>query len=169
MGWTTLHLLNRLHQLEKTNETDLWVAPERPIREAAVTQVKSGWSSDGSIADWKPEPPQSSWSSRLRASMVKYQDIISFCKTGVLILCVKQDVSQREDSPDHASGGWITSGMGVGVATGVAAVMGVAVGVGMGMGLAVGVSVGPHKRRALELVHRFRESCPGQSPGFCRA
>lgn len=58
MGWGTLHLLNHLHQLEKTNETDLWVAPERPIREAAVTQVESGWSSDGSIADWKPEPPK---------------------------------------------------------------------------------------------------------------
>lgn len=167
MGRTTLHLLNRLHQLEKTNETDLWVAPERPVREAAVTQVESGWSSGGSIADWKPEPPQSSWSSRLRASMVKYQDIISFCKTGVLILCVKQDVSQREDSPDHASGGWITSG----VAMGVAAVMGLAVGVSVavGVGVSVAVAVGPHKRRALELVHRFRESCPGQIPGFCRA
>lgn len=103
--------------------------------------------------------------------MVKYLNVISFCKTGVLILCVKQDVSQREDSPDHASGGWITSG--VGVAMGVAAVMGVGMGVGVAVGVAVGVTVGvavgPHKRRALELVHRFRESCPGQSPGFCRA
>lgn len=102
---------------------------------------------------------------------------------------MKQDVSQREDSPDDASGGWITSGVGVGVAKGVAAVMGVVVvvSVGMGMGLAVdvavgmrvrvavgvavgvAVAVGPYKRRALELVHRFRESCPGQSPGLCRA
>lgn len=76
--------------------------------------------------------------------MVKYLNIISFCKTGVLILCVKQDVSQREDSPDDASGGWITSGVGVGVAMGVAAVMGVVVececgdGVGCGSGCGCG-------------------------------
>lgn len=95
--------------------------------------------------------------------MVKYLNIISFCKTGVLTVCEAGCVS--EDSPDHASGGWITSGVGVAVGMGVR----VAVGVAVAVSVAVGVAVGPHKRRALELVHRFRESCPGQSPGFCRA